>query len=240
MSSRRRSVLLVAIAAAGTAACSSSFGAPDPASQEGDEILGLWRGTVVAALVVGVVVWGLIGWALLRYRRRDDVMPGQRASNLPIEVIYTAIPVLIVAGLFFFTLRTQQDVTKLSDSPDVTVEVVGFQWQWQFRYSDDVVVTGDSAGEPPELVLPVDRTIRLRLVADDVNHSFWVPRFLSKRDLIPGVRNEIDVNPSTLGTFVGRCAEFCGLDHWRMHFTVRVVSEADFQRWLRSQGDGGS
>ena len=90
------------------------------------------------------------------------------------------------------------------------------------------------------MVLPVGRTTRLRLVTSDVNHSFWVPRFLSKRDLIPGVRNEIDVTPNTRGSFVGRCAEFCGLDHWRMNFSVRVVSPAEYERWLSDQGTGGS
>jgi len=98
-----------------------------------------------------------------------------------------------------------------------------------------VTVTGNSEGSPPELVLPVGETVQLNLKASDVNHSFWVPRFLSKRDLIPGVRNRINVNVSETGTFVGRCAEFCGLDHWRMNFAVRAVSKADYQSWLRDQ-----
>ena len=117
--------------------------------------------------------------------------------------------------------------------------MIGFQWQWQFHYrSEGVTVTGNSEGRGPQLVLPVGRTVQLNLMTADVSHSFWVPRFLSKRDLIPGVRNRINVNITKPGTFVGRCAEFCGLDHWRMNFEVRAVSEADYQSWLRGQRGG--
>jgi cytochrome c oxidase subunit 2 len=222
-----------------------SFGAPDGATEQGDSIHSLWTGTVIAALVVGGGVWGLIGWSLIRFRKRSDAVPSQKAHNIPLEFVYTAIPVLIVAGLFFVTMRTQSDVTELSDHPDVTVEVVGFQWQWQFRYraadgGPGPVITGASVGAPPEMVLPVGQTTRLKLVTEDVIHSFWVPRFLSKRDLIAGVRNEIDVTPNETGSFVGRCAEFCGLDHWRMNFSVRVVGAADYRRWLADQARPGS
>jgi cytochrome c oxidase subunit 2 len=153
--------------------------------------------------------------------------------------------VLIVAGLFFLTMRTNRDVTKAGGHPDVTVEVVGFQWQWQFRYEGTdgrpgPVITGAPVGAPPEMVLPIGQTTRLKLVTKDVNHSFWVPRFLSKRDLIPRIRNEMDVTPHEKGTYVGRCAEFCGLDHWRMNFSVRVVSVAEYRRWLAQQDRSGS
>jgi cytochrome c oxidase subunit II len=87
-------------------------------------------------------------------------------------------------------------------------------------------------------VLPVDRTSQLRLVTTDVNHAFWVPDFLSKRDLIPGVDNEIDVTPNEVGEYRGRCAEFCGLDHWQMYFSVRVVSQDEYEAWLAEQQAG--
>ena len=163
-----------ALGAAALLGACADFGAPDPASDQADSVFSLWRGTVVAALVVGGVVWGLIGWALIRYRRRSDDVPDQKAHNIPLEVVYTAVPVLIVAVLFVFTMRTQSEVSDLTEDPDVTVEVVGFQWQWQFRYEDGAggegpVVTGASVGAPPELVLPVDQTTRLKLV-DEGRH----------------------------------------------------------------------
>lgn len=234
--------LILLVAAAGLAAGCGRFGAPDPAAEQGESILTLWRGFFIAALFVGGLVWGLLIWVLLRYRRRtttddDDggELPSQNAYNIPLEIFYTAVPVAIVAVLFGVSWLTERDVTALSDDPDVEVEVVGFQWSWEFRYTeDDVVVTGEP-GEPPELVLPVDQVSQLTLVSTDVAHSFWVPDFLSKRDLIPGIDNAIDVTPTRTGTFEGRCAEYCGLDHWRMYYTVRVVTQDEYDAWLADQ-----
>jgi len=201
---------------------------------EGGHILALWQGTVIAAAVVGIIVWSLIIWSVVRYRRSNDDIPNQNPYNIPIEILYTVVPVAIVGALFFFTLRTQHQTYRLSKHPDVTVEVIGFQWQWQFHYpAEGVTVTGTSTGRPPEMVLPVGATVRLKLRSTDVNHSFWVPRFLSKRDLIPGLRNQLDVNVSTPGTFKGRCAEFCGLDHWRMNFDVRAVNASEYRSWIQ-------
>jgi len=216
------------------------FGAPEPASRQAGRSLALWQGTVIAAAIVGAFVWALIVWSVLRYRRTNDDIPNQNPYNVPIEILYTAVPVLIVAILFFFTMRTQSETAHLSKRPDVIVDVIGFQWQWQFRYPREaVVVTGNSEGDPPAMVLPVGATVRLRLKSTDVDHSFWVPRFLSKRDLIPGVRNEIDVDVTRSGRFVGRCAEFCGLDHWRMNFEVRAVSRRRYRAWLVEQRSSG-
>ncbi len=233
---RRRLGLAAAAVAVALAACSGGFGEPDPVTQEGSSIQSLWRGSVVAALAVGLLVWGLIGWALLRYRRRSDTVPSQNPYNIPIEILYTVVPVAIVAALFFFTLRTERAVTRNPGPPDVTVEVIGFQWQWQFRYpAEGITVTGESVGEPPEMVLPLGQRVRFELRATDVAHSFWVPRFLAKKDLIPGLRNTMTVDTTEAGTYVGRCAEFCGLDHWRMNFSVRVVPPAQYERWLADQ-----
>lgn len=241
MSARRLLRLISLAALVGLGACSApQFGAPDAATDQGSDISSLYRGMVVAALVVGAIVWALIGWSLVRYRRRGrSDIPSQRSLHIPIEIAYTAVPVLIVALLFLLSTRTQRRVDKLDPNPDVKVEVIGFQWQWQFRYPDEgVTVTGDSVREPPELVLPMGQTTELRLVTADVNHSFWVPRFLYKRDLIKGVRNAIDVRPIKAGSFAGRCAEYCGLDHWRMNFTVRVVSPAAYRAWLAERKKG--
>lgn len=227
------------VAVLGLGGCGTSFGLADPASEEAETVASFWSPAVWAALAVGAVVWALITWSIIRYRRRSDALPTQVAEHIPIELTYTVIPIIIVVVLFAFGTLAQRDVTDRASDPAVTVLVEGFQWSWRFTYEDqDVVVTGDGQGtEGPELVLPVDQTTRLRLVALDVNHSFWVPRFLSKRDLIPGVDNEIDVTPNVVGAHQGRCAEFCGLDHWRMYFRVRIVSEADFQTWVAENAD---
>jgi cytochrome c oxidase subunit 2 len=149
------------------------------------------------------------------------------------EVFYTAAPIVAVAVLFGFSVATENDVNEVDDDPNaIEVEVVGFQWSWEFHYPDEHVTVTGEPGAGPEMVLPVDRKIHLRLVSTDVAHSFWVPDFLSKRDLIPDVDNEIQITPTRTGSYVGRCAEFCGLDHWRMNYTVRVVPEDEYETWL--------
>jgi cytochrome c oxidase subunit 2 len=218
-----------------------NFGAPDAASEQGGHVVGLWQGFFLAAVAVTLVVWVPLAFVLLKYRRGndDDTVPSQRAYIIPLEIAYTVVPVLIVAVLFFFSVRTEQEVTSVSSKPAVEVDVIGFQWGWQFRYAGEGFTVDAPPGEKPELVLPVGAPSNLELVTTDVNHSFWVPRFLSKRDLIPGVDNEITVTPTEVGTHEGRCAEFCGLDHWRMAFTVRVVPMAEYRDWVAGQQAAG-
>ena len=211
-----------------------------PLTSEAERVRDVWTLFLVLAAAVGALVIVLVLYSVIRFRKRDDTLPPQKHYNVPVEVTYTAVPLVIVIILFAITAVTVRTVNRVqAEAPDVTVDVLGFQWQWQFRYpADHVTVTGASIGAPPELVLPVGETTRLHLVTRDVNHSFWVPRFLAKRDLIPDVRNDIDVHPTKTGSFDGRCAEYCGLDHWRMNFTVRVVSRADYDRWLAAQPKG--
>jgi cytochrome c oxidase subunit II len=234
-------MLLVAavLALTGCADSLPDFGAEKPASRQGDDILGLWKHTVVIALIVGGIAWALIVFSIFRYRRRYDGMPSQRQYIVPLELFYTITPIVLVAVIFAFSYRTQREVVDLVKDPGLVVEVTGFQWQWQFHYADeDVTVTG-SPDEPPVLVLPTNTTVRLILESPDVIHSFYVPDFLSKRDVIPGIRNEIDVDVLDEGHYHGQCAEFCGLDHALMTFEVEAVSRAEFRAWITEQQRAG-
>jgi cytochrome c oxidase subunit II len=235
---RRLAPLTIALLALG--GCGDTrFFAPEPASEEAEEIFTLWQGTFVAAMVVGGVVLTLIAVAVVRYRRKSDDVPGQGAHNTPLEVIWTAIPIAIVGAIFGFNVITTDRVTDL-ERPELEVDVTGFQWQWQFTYIDeDVTVTGE-ANERAELVLPVDRRVRFNLHTVDVIHAFWVPEFFEKLDMIPGVDNQLELVPNREGTFTGRCTEFCGLDHWRMTFTLSVVSQDEFDEWLSAQQGASS
>ncbi|MGH9281355.1 MAG: aa3-type cytochrome oxidase subunit II, partial [Acidimicrobiales bacterium] len=213
-----------------------SFGAPRPASHQGEDIFRLWQGSVWAAGFVGAFVWGLIIFAVIRFRKRGDELPPQRHANIPLEIAYTVTPLLIVAGLFAFTVATQERVTDIRSGPaDLTVEVTAFQWQWRFHYKEagiDVVGTPD---EDPVMVLPTGATVRLDLRSTDVQHSFYVPAFLFKRDTVPGITNVVDLEVVKPGRYDGRCAEFCGLLHDRMDFVVEAVDQAEFDRWVAEQ-----
>lgn len=207
---------------------------PDPVTEQGRAFRDMFPVFVWLGIGVAGLIWVLTIWSVVRYRRRADAdgLPSQRGENLRLEAVYTVVPVLIVAGLFALSVANEGDVTDITDDPDVRVEVIGFQWQWQFRYPDlDVVVSG-STDRPPLLVLPEGRTAQLHLVTTDVIHSFWVPEFLSKRDLVPEIDNTIDVTPTDTGSWLGRCAEYCGLDHWRMYFEAHVVPGDVFDEWV--------
>lgn len=221
----------VALAAAVTLA---GCGMPEPITEQGRAVDRLWTPTLAAAFAVGAFVWIAAVVSIIRYRRRNDTLPTQVGEHIPIEIAYTIVPIIIVVVLFFVGAAATTQVEEKVADPDVVVDVEGFQWSWQFTYvEEDVLVSGDGAGtDGPELVLPVGLTTRLNLVTEDVAHSFWVPEFLTKRDLIPGVENEIDVTPTETGTYRGRCAEYCGLDHWRMYFQVRIVSVEEFEAWV--------
>ncbi|MCU1395975.1 MAG: cyoA [Ilumatobacteraceae bacterium] len=213
-----------------------SFGMPDPVTVQGRRTHTLWQILFIAAMGVGALVWGLIAWSVLRFRRGDDDerIPSQKAYNIPMEIVYTVLPILAIIAVFIGTVIVQDKNNALSAAPDVTIDVTGFQWQWKFVYPNDgVTVIGDSEPDTtPQIVLPVDSTIRFELTTADVIHSFWVPDFLTKRDLIPGVHNVIEVHTTKTGTYAGRCAEFCGINHAIMNFEVKVVTRAEYEQWI--------
>ncbi len=240
---------------AGTAGCTSNaftrLGMPVPATKQGQVTLTLWQGSWIAAFAVGAVVWGLIVWAVIFHRRRaTSATPQQVRYNLPIEMLYTVVPFIMIGVLFFFTARDENYIDKMSAHSDVRVTVVGFQWSWQFQYpqypvpgSPTGVVTMN--GEPwspttgnsqlPVLEIPTNETVRFDLVSTDVVHSFWIVQFEFKRDVIPGHPNHFEVTPIRTGNFFGHCTELCGLYHSRMLFKVRIVTPAQFRSWIRAQ-----
>ena len=168
-------------------------------------------------------------------------LPPQTHGNTLVEIIWTAIPTVIVLILFTLSIVTLARV-EAAGSPDagVDIEVDGFQWQWQFRYMDDdpaedYTVVGSPAS-PAVMVVPVGEPVRLTLVSNDVIHSFYVPQFLIKRDLIPFPESEtpntLEFTVTEVGTYHGQCAEFCGNLHAQMTFSVQAMSRADYDKWL--------
>lgn len=224
---------------------------PRGATTETDRITSLWNGSWITALGVGVLVWGLIIWCVVRYRRHadDPELPEQLRYNLPMEILYTVVPLFMVGVLFFYTARDEAALTDTSKTPDNVVNVVGKRWAWDFNYTTDntyeTSTQVDLAGVEvalPTLYLPVNERTEFVLTARDVIHSFWVPAFLTKLDMIPGRVNKFQVVPDREGTFTGKCAELCGAYHSQMLFQVLVVSRQAYdQRMadLRAKGQQG-
>jgi cytochrome c oxidase subunit II len=224
-----------------------------------DRIMDLWVNSWIAALVVGIITWGLMVWCIVAYRRRKGTVgfPRQTSFNLPLEVFYLTIPLFMVLVFFYFTDRDQQAIDNRSQPADVVVDVRGKQWAWDFNYKQGDVINEDvhEAGvqahltgaqidkeKLPTLYLPVNKSVDLELNSRDVIHSFWVPAFLQKRDMIPGKTNYIRFTPTKEGTYDGKCAELCGEYHSEMLFRVKVVSESEFQAHmdqLRQDGNTG-
>jgi len=197
---------------------------------------GDWAIFVIAGIAVGIFVYGNIFWCLIAYRRRTGREAADFSKNTPLELLYVALPFLIVLGLFALTFIVEMPIDRVSASPQNRVAIGSFRWSWRFAYAGTHIVTTGTPAAPPTLYLPVRRVTEIDLTSDDVNHSFWVPAFLFKRDAIPGMTNVFDVTPRRLGTFLGRCAQFCGLDHALMTFRVKVVPDAAYERYLASDG----
>jgi len=223
------------------------FGFPNGISEQSAITMHFWNGTWVAAFAVGILTWGLMIFAAVAYRRRrGDAIPRQLRYNIPIEVMYTVMPIAMVLAIVYFTVRDEAQLTKVSNDQQQTVQVTGFRWSWNFYYKNaDVYDTGlptlDQPGMPT-LYLPVNQKVQFKLGSPDVIHSFWVPQFLFKMDVVPGRINTFEVTPNQLGTFAGKCAEYCGTDHSRMLFNVKVVDQADFDAHmaeLKAKGQTG-
>ncbi|WP_456094116.1 aa3-type cytochrome oxidase subunit II [Nonomuraea glycinis] len=228
---------------------------PEHITTQAGVVQSLWNGAWIAALATGFVVIALIVWACIFHTKRKAKaeLPPQVRYNLPIEMLYTLVPLVMVSVFFFFTARDSEVLTAESKNPDVTVKVEAFQWSWRFTTTVQGKQTTPVTGLPvsdykqgPQLVLPVKKKIRFELNSDDVIHSFWVPEMLFKRDIIPGIPEdspgrffEVDTLDRP-GVYAGRCAELCGVDHSRMLFSVKLVPQDEFDRYLASNQAGSA
>lgn len=227
----------------------------NPVTTNTSMVSGLWTTSWIVLLIVGLITWGLIIWAVIVYRRRKGQtgLPVQLRYNMPIEIFYTIVPLILVLGFFAFTARDQAAIEKPYAEPDVKVQVMAKQWAWDFNYIDEDVYSAgiqaqpEKGGEPgavdeaalPTLVLPVDQKIEIALDSRDVIHSFWVIDFLYKKDMFPGKTNYMYVTPTKEGTYMGKCAELCGEYHSLMLFNVEIVSQAEYDDYIQSLRDAG-
>ena len=235
------SLLFLASCSSQDTAALKRLGLPEAATDRAPAIADLWIGSWIAAGIVGLTVWGLIGYVVLRFRSDHNEMPKQNRYNLPMEIFYTTAPFVIIGVLFYYTILAQNTVTAKGGDPDVTVDVVAQKWSWSFNYrSADNPAVGQNVYEvgtisaTPDLYLPVNQKVTFNLNSVDVNHSFWVPAFYEKMDVIPGRNNNFQATPNKIGDYRGKCTELCGTYHQAMLFNVHVVSEADYNNYLKT------
>jgi cytochrome c oxidase subunit 2 len=220
---------------------------PQPVTDRAHEISQLYDIVFAIAVAIFVAVEGLIIWSILRYRRRptDTELPPQTHGNNLVEVLWTAIPTVIVLFLFAISWETlnKVDATSLAQGsqPDVRINAIAGQFQWQFEYLDangkhlatqTKALSGTGGGG---MAVPVGKKVYVTLTSGDVIHAWYVPRFLFKRDVVPGQTNhfEFTVDADEAGqTFHGQCAELCGAFHNAMHFDVVAMSPSDYDAWL--------
>jgi cytochrome c oxidase subunit 2 len=244
-------LVLVGTALALTGCGAPTFGAFRGATTQGKDEFKLWVGMFIAGLAVAIFVWALIFWASFRYRRRDDTIPRQFHTNVPVEITYTLIPFLMIFVIFYFTVVTENEVDAVSAHPAEIIHVTGYRWGWEFQYYDGShhsqgvrvqtsaepkkLAQPSTSSEYPQLVLPVGATIRIDLDSSDVIHGFYIPAFNFSRYAQPGYTNTFDFTTTTTGVFTGQCSQYCGLYHAEMIFSVKVESSADFAIWMKNQ-----
>ncbi len=242
---RTRSVILVSLLVALLLALSLpavALAEPDgppsalePASPVSAAIADLHTIVLIIAAGVFLVVEGLILIAAFRFRRRpqDAGEPPQIHGNTRLEIAWTVAPAIIVVALFVLAVRAQQNIDAAAYSAEpgvpISVEVIGHQWWWEFRYPDLGIAT---AGQ---MVIPVGRVINLQITSADVIHSFWAPELSGKTDAMRGVINRSLLRASRPGDYYGQCAELCGVSHAYMRLVVTAVSEDEFAAWAKNQ-----
>ncbi|HEY8987535.1 MAG TPA: cytochrome c oxidase subunit II [Candidatus Limnocylindrales bacterium] len=226
----------------------NSFFPPEAKSVQGQAIRNLYDIVFAIAVVIFLLVEGLIVWTVVRYRRKpgDDELPPQTHGNNLAEIIWTLVPLALVIFMFVISLQTLNSVDATSSQPSLKVRAVAGQFQWSFDYLPADAQYGTkalftvTAPEGPDggLTLPAGQTTHLFLYSGDVIHAFYVPQFLFKRDVVPGLENQfdLDIPASDAGqTYRGQCAELCGVGHRIMVFEVHVLAPADFQAWEQKQ-----
>jgi cytochrome c oxidase subunit II len=203
----------------------------DCAGPNACDIVSVYTSVFWIAMAVLVVVGGLLVYAALRFRRRDDKEPAQVHGNPRLEILWTALPVVIVAFVFVRT-ALRVDYLRNGPPPQQTIQVSGVQWAWSFKYPNGRTST-------TKLTIPVGQVIRLQVTSRDVLHSFWVPRLGGQIYAKPGFVTNGWIEASQPGQYFGQCNELCGLGHWFMLLEVDAVSEADYQAFLSGTAPPG-
>ncbi len=229
----RAAARLARLGSAGLLAIVAGGCFPAAATAEGRDIGTLYGGFMAVAAVVSLVVLVPATLAILRFRRRGGGgLPTQNRGHVGLELTWTALPAITVVGLFIATLLVLLRVDATSAPQTTEISVTAFRWGWRFDYPQEGV-TVEGLGEPgPEIAVPVGEPITLHMASSDVIHSFYVPLFLFKRDVNPDRPTTFQFTVEEPGTYRGQCAEFCGIYHARMPFSVLALARPEYDAWL--------
>ncbi len=230
----------------------NTFAAEGDVARKQRDLLIIW--VLGPATVILVLVFGVLGYALIRFRRKKgEELPVQVHGNNRLEIAWTIAPAILLLIIAVPTIVAVVDLGRAPADDALRVNVTGQQFSWTWEYPDLVDAEGKpltviglpgepgkpETNKPAEMHVPVDREIGITLESVDVIHSFWVPKLAGKLDVIPGRTNRMWFNATKVGSYAGQCAEFCGLQHADMRLIVVAESEDDFQEWVTDQLEGG-
>ena len=249
---------LLGLVLASTAEAEWALNMPKGVTDLSLETYGLHMMVFWWCVAIGIVVFGVMIYSLIKHRKSQGAEPATFSHSTTAEIIWTAIPVVI---LVLMAVPTAETMVKMEDSrnPDLSIVVTGYQWKWHYKYQDTNVDFYSSLARSslearrkqsdidpfsvPNYLLEVDNPVviprgakvRLLLTANDVIHAWWVPELSIKKDAIPGMVNETWFRANETGTYRGQCAELCGKDHGYMPIVVEVVEPEAYAAWLASQ-----
>ena len=222
------------------------LGFQNPASDSMRDIVSFHNNLLLPIIIaISVFVLFLMLYACVRFRASANPNPSKRTHNVTVEILWTLIPclILIVMAVPSFKILYKQDTIPKAD---LTIKAVGYQWYWGYEYPDENIIFDsymieekDLRADQPrllavdnEVVVPVNKVVKVLITANDVLHAWALPAFGVKRDAVPGRINETWFKAKKEGTYYGQCSELCGIKHAFMPITVKVVSEEDYQEWL--------
>jgi len=259
---RKSFLSLLGLLSAGIANADWAINMPKGVTELSAETYGLHMMVFWWCVAIGVVVFGVMIISLIKHRKSRGAEPATFTHSMTAEVIWTAIPVVI---LLIMAVPAAETMLRLEDTrdPDVSIVITGYQWKWHYKYQDEGIEFFSSLARPSvdarrldsgvdvsgveNYLLEVDRPVvvprgakvRLLVTSNDVIHSWWVPKLAIKKDAIPGIVNEAWFRAEEVGTYRGQCAELCGKDHGYMPVVVEVVEPDAYQAWVdtRKAGD---
>ncbi len=258
----RKSFLgLLGLVMAGSAQADWALNMPEGVTELSAETYGLHMMVFWWCVAIGVVVFGVMIYSLIKHRKSKGAKPADFSHSMTAEVIWTVIPVVI---LLIMAVPAAETMVKLEDTrdPDLTIVSTAYQWKWHYKYQDEGIEFFSSLARPSvdarrrqsgidvnsvdnylldvdrPVVVPKGAKVRLLLTSNDVVHSWWVPELAIKKDAVPGIVNETWFRAEETGTYRGQCAELCGKDHGYMPIVVEVVEPDAYQAWVDTRKDG--